>query len=85
MCLKITRGLVAAKVPVVTEFSYFKVPGEEWVAMVLYTGRAPSYRLTVTQEMLHQGQDPVLISIMTQVFSSAQVVWVRCWPVTAPR
>ena len=63
MCLKITRGLVAAKVPVVTEFSYFKVPGEEWVAMVLYTGRAPSYRLTVTQEMLHQGQDPVSLDL----------------------
>lgn len=55
MCLKITRGLVEAKVPVVTEFSYFKAPGEERVAMVLYTGRAPSYRLTVTQEMLHEG------------------------------
>ena len=55
MCGKLCRGLVAAQVPVVTEFSVFKAPGEEKVGMVIYTGRAPAYKLILTQEMLHEG------------------------------
>ena len=55
MCGQLCRGLVAAQVPVVTEFSVFKAPGEEKVGMVIYTGRAPAYKLILTQEMLHEG------------------------------
>ena len=46
---------MAAQVPVVTEFSVFKAPGEEKVGMVIYTGKAPAYKLILTQEMLHEG------------------------------
>ncbi len=41
--------------PVVTEFSHFKAPEGEKVGMVIYTGRAPAFKLIVTQEMLHEG------------------------------
>ena len=27
--------------------------------MVIYTGRAPAYKLIVTEEMLHKGQDKI--------------------------
>ena len=65
--------------------------------MVIYTGRAPAYKLIVTEEMLHKGQDkknklnfalfkaaPI---IRKHPFASSfvQAVWVSCWPAPAPR
>ena len=69
-CRQITRGLVVTKVPVVVEFSYFKTPGDEKIGLSLYVGRAPSYKTVISQEMLEEGGDIVMILVLNVASSS---------------